>query len=109
MPNNGKLLIKTGSKAQCMAQTTEVAIPIASQLIFVVIFFRPQRYVFCNDVASCNIYRVHLKLSLLISVGEDTDRGSAVVGVLTEHLLLRQFSAVVGVLTDHLLKICILQ
>ena len=34
---------------------------------------------------------VHPKLSLLISVGEDTDRGSAVVGVLTDHLLLRQF------------------
>jgi len=29
-------------------------------------------------------------LSLLISVGEDTDRGPAVVGVLTDHLMLRQ-------------------
>jgi len=43
------------------------------------------------------------KLSLLISVGEDTDRGPAGVGVLTDHLMLRQFPAVVGVLTDHLM------
>ena len=35
--------------------------------------------------------RVHPKLSLLISVDEDTDRGPAVVGVLTNHSLLRQF------------------
>jgi len=37
------------------------------------------------------LMRVHPKLSLLISVGEDTDRNPAVVGVLTDHLLLRQF------------------
>ena len=36
-------------------------------------------------------FRLHPKLSLLISVGEDTDLGSAVVGVLSDHLLLRQF------------------
>jgi len=45
-------------------------------------------YFYLNDVKSI---RVPPKLSLLISVGEDTDRGPAVVGVLTDHLLLRQF------------------
>ena len=34
---------------------------------------------------------MHPKLSLLISVGEDTDRGLAVVGVLSDQLLPRQF------------------
>jgi hypothetical protein len=39
----------------------------------------------------CVAEGVHPKSSLLISVGEDTDRGSAVGGDLTEYLLLRQF------------------
>jgi hypothetical protein len=35
MPNTGKVETNTGSNAQCMAQTIEVAMPIISQLIFV--------------------------------------------------------------------------
>ena len=32
-PSNGKLLTSSGISAQCMAQATEAAMPIASQLI----------------------------------------------------------------------------
>ncbi|MEO6733218.1 MAG: hypothetical protein ABIN01_18490 [Ferruginibacter sp.] len=36
-------------------------------------------------------YRVHPKLSLMISVGVNTDGGSAMIGVPTDHLQMRQF------------------
>jgi hypothetical protein len=35
MPNNGKLVITNGKKAQCIAHATDVTIPQASQLIFI--------------------------------------------------------------------------
>lgn len=38
MPRIGKELITTGSSAQCMAHAIDVAIPNASQLIFIFIF-----------------------------------------------------------------------
>ena len=34
MPKTGKVVISTGSKAQCIAQAIEVAIPKASQFNF---------------------------------------------------------------------------
>ncbi len=34
MPNKGRLVATKGSMAQCIAQTTEVVIPRASQFIF---------------------------------------------------------------------------
>ncbi len=37
-PRMGKELIITGNNAQCMAQAIDVAIPNASQLIFIFIF-----------------------------------------------------------------------
>ena len=37
MPNTGKLVTITGSNALCMAQATEVPIPIASQFNFIFI------------------------------------------------------------------------
>ena len=39
----GKELINSGNKAQCIAQATDAAIPIASQLIFTFIFKGGQR------------------------------------------------------------------
>ncbi len=38
MPNTGNVLTSTGSKAQCMAQAIEVAMPNASQFNFTFIF-----------------------------------------------------------------------
>lgn len=43
IPNIGRELINTGSIAQCIAQATDVAIPNASQLIFIFIFKEGQR------------------------------------------------------------------
>ncbi len=46
MPKIGKELISTGSKAQCMAQATDVPIPIASQLIFIFILKKRKDSIF---------------------------------------------------------------
>jgi hypothetical protein len=35
MPNTGKELTSTGNKAQCMAHAMEVAMPKASQFVFI--------------------------------------------------------------------------
>lgn len=46
IPKIGRELINTGSKAQCMAQATDVAIPNASQLIFIFILKKGKDSIF---------------------------------------------------------------
>lgn len=46
MPSMGRELINTGSNAQCIAQATDVAIPIASQLIFIFILKKRKDNIF---------------------------------------------------------------
>ena len=43
MPKTGSVLSIKGRRAQCMAQATEVAIPMASQFNFIFIFDCRQR------------------------------------------------------------------
>ena len=52
MPNKGNEERTNGSKAQCIAQANEVAIPNPSQFNFT--FIQKQRYDICNIVASFN-------------------------------------------------------
>ncbi len=51
-PNTGNVVIKIGSKAQWMAQRTEVVMPTASQFSFK--FIRTAKIGKCNNVAKTN-------------------------------------------------------
>ncbi len=55
MPKIGKELISNGKKAQCIAQATEVAIPIASKLIFIFILRKGKGSIFAITLQVLNL------------------------------------------------------
>ena len=62
IPNTGRVETKTGNNAQCIAQATDVAIPIISQLIFVSIFKSGKDMIFAIMLQVLNCFKFGNKL-----------------------------------------------